>query len=209
MPEVTTIGGAVVLVLIIIGVFCYYKFCVPKSADKDNAVRFIEGYKSVFESTVKKIIEEIDITKYKTIEEFESDIFRIAYDECWDYTEKALQEAMSNSAIGSLVAKCITKEAVEEVVRKMIELNFTAKMQATYTGRIKETSEKAIEEDARLQAEADAYETGEKEIENTGELEYDKLVKEEAAKADPANFNPQSDEEGGYDSDDPSQEIVE
>lgn len=197
--EITSIGGAVVLALLIIGVFCYYKFCVPKSADKDKAMEFINGYVTVFENIVRKIIDTIDITQYKTVEEFESDIFAIAYDECWDYTEKALQEAMSNSSIGALVAKCITKETVEECVRKLIEKGFLMKMQDVYVARINQVSQEVVEEDARLQKEADAYETGEKEVEP---------YEEPPVEPPKTPINPQTDEEGAYDENDPSQEIV-
>lgn len=208
MPEVTTIGGAVGLVLIFVGLFCYYKFCVPKSADKQAAEDFIQKYKGVFGKIVKKIIEDIDITKYKTVEEFESDVFKLAYDECWKYAEEAVREAAANSTIGSLVAKCITKESVEEIVRVIITNNHIVSMENKYAARIEETSRIAMEEEARLQAEADAYETETKEVE-AGELEYDKMAAEEAAKADPANFRPQTDEEGAFDPNDDSQEIVE
>lgn len=208
MPEVTTIGGAIVLVLIVIGLFCYYKFCVPKTADKEAADAFIQKYKGVFGKIVKKIIEEIDITKYKTVEEFESDVFKIAYDECWKYAEEAIAEATANSSIASLVAKCITKESVEEIVRIIITNNHITTMENKYTARIEETTKLAEEEEARLQAEADAYETGTKEVEK-GELEYDKMAAEEAVKADPSNFRQPTDEEGEYDPNDDSQEIVE
>lgn len=197
--EITTMGGAIVLVALIIGIFCYYKFCVPKTADKEAAERFIKGYTSVFESTIERIIKEIDITIYKTIEEFESDIFGIAYDECWDYTEAALQEACANSAIASLVAKCITKERVEKYVKAIINEGFMNKLELTYTSRWNETAKAAEEEDLKLQHEADLYETGEKEVDPAPELpEVDTE----------AGLNPQRDEEEGYDPEDISQEIV-
>lgn len=197
--EITTIGGAIVLVLLSIAIFCYYKFCVPKTADKEMAENFINGYKSVFEKTIGKIIDELDITKYHTIEEFESDIFGIAYDECWDYIEKALQQALSNSSIGKLIAKCITREAVEEVVEKLIKISFLQKAEAKYVARISVTSEEMIAADEAAQIEADLYETGQKEVEP--------YIEPEPQEPD-VELNPQTDEEGAYSEDDISQEIV-
>lgn len=208
MPEVTTIGGAIVLVLIIVGLFCYYKFYVPKTSDKEEADAFIQKYKGMFGKIVKKIIEEIDITKYKTVEEFESDIFSLAYDECWKYVEEAIKEATANSSIGSLVAKCITKESVEEVVRIIINNNHITTIENKYAARIAETSRMAEEEEARLREEADAYETETLKVEE-GNLAYDEMKAEEDKKADPNNFNPQTDDEGQYDPEDTSQEVVE
>ena len=78
-----SIGGLIGLVVIAIGLFCYYKFSVPKAADKDSAKEFVIGFRTVFKEIVEEIISTIDITQYKSIEEFESDVFGIAYDKCW------------------------------------------------------------------------------------------------------------------------------
>jgi hypothetical protein len=198
MPQATTIGGLVVLVLLIAFIFCYYKF-VPKASDKDSAVSFIKGYTSVFEKTIEKVIESIDITSYKTIEDFEMDIFNLAYDECWTYTEKALQEALANSAIGSLVAKCVTKESTCEVIQAIINSSFSEMIQNKYVKRVEETTAQAVAADAEAQAEADLYEAGEKEVEP--------YVEPEPSQPE-VPLNPQTDEEGEYSKDDISQEIV-
>lgn len=198
--EITTIGGFIVLILLIIGIFSYYKFCVPKTEDKEAAKKFISGYKGVFEKTIEKIIDEMDITTYHTIEEFESDIFASAYEHCWDYTEMALQEALGNSAIGSLVAKCVTRESVEEIIKKLIQSNFLQKAEDIYTERVSVSIEEMIAADKAAQIEADLYETGQKEVEPYIEPEPEELDVE---------LNPQRDEEESYSEEDPTQEIIE
>lgn len=197
--EITTIWGAVVLVVIAGVIFCYYKFCVPKNSDKEAAIKFIKGYSSVFDKTIEKIINDIDITQYKTIEEFESDIFAIAYGECWNYTEEAIKQATANSSIGKLIAKCITRETVEEYIRYLMHAHM-GKVEAKYVTRIEESSKEAEEADLKAQYEADLYESGEKEVDP-----YEEPEEEDHS----AELNPSTDEEGDYSSEDESQEIVE
>jgi hypothetical protein len=199
--EVTTIAGGVILVVLIIAVYCYYKFAVPKDSDKNAASEFIKGYSNVFEKTIEKIIGEIDITQYHTVEEFESDIFAIAYDECWDYTSGAIQEALSNSTIGSLVAKCITKENVETIVSQIINSRYITKIDDIAADRISQANEEALEAEKKALEEADLYESGEKEVD-----EYiDPKDDEEEMNG---TLNPPTDGEGAYSPDDNSQEIV-
>lgn len=198
--QITTIGGAIGLVVIIAALFCYYKFFVPKSADIDAAARFIEGYKGVFTKTIDRIIDTIDCSKYSTIEELESDIFGIAYDECWKYTEKAVQEALDNSAIGRLVAKCLTREVVEDFVRDLISNNFMPCISEKYVARFEESVDEIEAEELRAQREADEYEAGTKVVEEYVEPEEDPEAE--------ANLNPQTDEDDGFEEDDESQEIV-
>ena len=195
-----SIGGLIGLVVIAVAIFCYYKFCIPKTEDKNSALEFITGFRSVFENIVERIISEIDITQYKAIEEFESDVYGIAYDECWEYVEEAAQEALKNSAIGTLVAKCVTREVVEEVIDMIISELFVGKMEATYSTRWNETAKASIEEDAKLQEEADKYEAEEVEVEPVEEI---------VEKVDEAELNPQKDEEEEFNPEDPTQEIVE
>ena len=197
--EVTTIWGAVVLVALIGSIFCYYKFCVPKDSDKEMALDFIKGYKGVFDKTIQKIINEVDITQYRTIEEFESDIFAIAYGECWEYTEGALKQATANSSIGKLIAKCITQDRVEEYIRDLMNAHLS-KVEAKYIARIEESNKEAEKADMEAQYEADLYESGEKEVEPYVEPEEEDHS---------ANLNPPTDEEGEYSDEDDSQEIVE
>ena len=198
--EITTIWGAVVLVIIVGLIFCYYKFCVPKDSDREKAMQFIRGFNGVFDKIISKVIEEVDITKYATIEEFESDIFAIAYNECWKYIEDVLQQALSNSSIGKLIAKCITQDTVEEYIRNIISGRYLTKVESRYIAKIEQHSAEAEEEDLKYQYEADLYETGEMEVEPYVEPEEEDHSKE---------LNPQTDEEGEYSSEDNSQEIVE
>lgn len=197
--EITTIWGAVVLAVIVVAIFCYYKFCIPKESDKEAAAKFIKGYSSVFDKTIEKIINDIDITQYKTIEEFESDVFAIAYGECWNYTEEALKQATANSSIGKLIAKCITRDNVEEYIRDLMHAHM-GKMESKYVARIEESSKEAEEADLKAQYEADLYESGEKEVEP-----YEEPEEEDHS----AELNPPTDEEGEYSPDDNSQEIIE
>ena len=196
----TTLIGGVALIVIIAALVAYYVVCVPKTADKNAAAEFISGYKSAFERIIERIINEIDLTKFNSVEEFESEIYTIAYDECWSYTEIAIEEAFNNETIALLVTKAITRDNVETFIKDIIVDVFLKDIEAKWVKAWETTTEEIVEEDQKLQMEADEYEAEVKEVEAAPEL---------ANEEENVELNPQTDEEGPYEEDDNSQEIIE
>lgn len=199
--DITTIIKWAVLIIIAAGLLLYYHFKVPKESDKSTAQQFIDGYTTVFENIVKKVITDIDITKYKTIEEFETDIFKITYDQCWEYIEERVKEATENCSISALVRKCITREFVEDFITTTMHTFINRRSNDIYIKRVSQVIAQAEEEDARRIKEADEYESGTKEVEPYIEPEVDNTKD--------IILNPQRDEEEGFNPEDESQEIVE
>lgn len=197
--DMTNIIRWAVLALIIVALLTYYYFKIPKGSDKTAAKKFIEGYTSVFESIIRRIITEVDITKFRTIEEFQSAIYNLAYDECWKYIEKCIKEATENCNLKALVRKCITRECVEAFINEAMGILISNKCSDVYMARVTNVIALAEEEDKRLQKEADEYETGTKIVEPYIEpKEEDKT----------ANLVPQKEEEEEYNPNDVSQEII-
>lgn len=190
-----------IAVLVVVGVviFIYYKVTTPSDSDENKALDFINGFIDVFKSIIQDVLDNTDLSQYKSVIEFEFDVFTKAYEQCWDYIENALAEALSNSTIGRLVAKCVTRSNVEAVVELIFTTFFTSQIDTLCAERFEETSEEAIEEDIRLQHEADLYETETKEV-----PEY----VEQPVVVNDADIIPQSDEEEPYNPDDDGMELV-
>lgn len=197
--DMTIIIRWVALALIIVALLTYYHFKIPKGSDKNAAKEFIKGYTSVFESIIRRIVTETDITKFHTIEEFQSTIYSLAYDECWKYIEECVKEATENCNLKSLVRKCITRECVEAFINEAMSVLISRKCSDIYMARVTNVITLAEEEDKRLQKEADEYETGTKVVEPYIEPEEEDKT---------ANLIPPRDEEEEYSPDDVSQEIV-
>lgn len=120
MPEVKTIGGAVVLVIILAGLYLFYRYRKPNEEDKEAADAFLNKLSDAFVDIIQNIVAKIDVSKYLSMEELESDIFAKAYDAVWKFATEQVASAVSNKAISSLVSTLITRETVEELVTKLI-----------------------------------------------------------------------------------------
>lgn len=196
---VLVIVCVVILILIGVGIYCYYKFFVPSDEDDNKALAFIKGYQSVFEEIIQSVIDDLDLSNYSSIIDYELDVFVIAYNKCWDYIEEQLTAALENSSIGRLVAKCVTKENVEMIVELIINTFFTKTIEAKYTERWEETSAEAEKEEERLQHEADLYET--EQIELPEYVEEEKVI-------DMSNIIAPTDYEEPYNPEDIGMEIL-
>ncbi len=200
--SIETVGGVIGLVFILLCIFAYYKFFVPKESDRDKAMEFIMGFGGKFEDIVKRVCTEVNFTKYNTLEELEADIFAIAYDECWKYVEEQASIAVEDSTIGSLVASCITRENVERIVKAVInDKKLMIPAANSYTAHVEAELKKAEEFEAEHQAIVDAYETGSVEVEPFDE----NSIKEEPEEINP----PTEDGTSEFSEDDDSQEIIE
>lgn len=187
------------LALIIVALLTYYHFKIPKGSDKSAAKEFIKGYTRIFESIIRRIITEIDITKFRDIEEFQTTIYSLAYDECWKYIEKCVKEASDNCNLKTLVRKCITREFVESFIDDAMSMLIANKCSDVYITRVQNVIAQAEEEDKKLQKEADEYEMETKVVEPYIETEE---------KIDLSTLRPPREDEEEYAPDDDSQEIV-
>lgn len=196
MPEATTVGGVVVLVALIVGLYLFYRYRVPKTDDQDAASKFLEDLADKFEEIIVKIVKTLDISKYVSLEEMEADIFRISYDEIWPFVQSQVEKAIANKAISTLVASLITKENVERVVDLVIrrcgvmsiaEGNWD-KAIAAGIAREKEFEGEIEKKNREYEKEAERFEH------NPNKFEIDE-------EENNTTLNPPSEEEEDYDSD--------
>ena len=67
MPQPTTIGGAIVAVLILVGLYCFYRYR-NSGKNMEAANKFLEDLSKQIETIIVEIVSTIDITKYGTLE---------------------------------------------------------------------------------------------------------------------------------------------
>lgn len=202
MPEAKTIGGAVVLVLIIVGLYLFYRYRIPKQEDKEAADNFLNGLSDAFQSIIINIVANVDITKYTSLEDMEADLFGIAYDSIWEYVNKELSIAVNNKTISTLVSSLVTRDKVETMVQEVInKCGLIAPAETAWINMVEGGLKEAVELEERAIEENAAYENGTKELPEDFEMtEVEEPVEE--------IIPPVEEENPYYDENDISQEIL-
>lgn len=204
MPQPTTIGGTLVAVAIIVGLFLWYRF-TPHEKDREKAVKFLDDLSGQIENILMDVANTIDITKYNTLEDLELAIFRIANKKIWEFVSIQLSIATENKSISTLVASLITQQNVEQLLDALfMKCGIATVAGAKWNDRL-EVSDEAIaleEEIAKRNQELESGGIPGVDEENFIPPDYD-----------PGPINgaiiPPSDEEPVYREDDDSVEFIE
>ena len=206
MPKPTTIGGAIVAVVILLGLFLYYKFGRKNNTKNEEALNeFLESLSGQIESMITKIISSIDITQYTTLEELELDIFHIAYKDVWSFVSEQVSIALGNNSISPIIGSLLTQERVEKFIELIIERCGLMSVAATnWNKRIEVASQEAEQFEKDVADKNKAYEDGKMDIDEKNFVAEE--YKDENVNGE---LIPPSEEEQAYDEDDISQEIVE
>lgn len=202
--------GAVIVIIVALFAINYFR---KDSEGKKEAEEFLKGLEEHLYHTVLEIINSMDISAYKTFEEYEKAILEQVYDSCWKFVEKKMAEADNQNLLSVIAQKFITKENIEKLIDKiMVERDINDNMANVYgTYKIENTSEALIEEDKELQEkfsdDEEYYETFDPDKDS--EVHEEPIPVERPSDEDLANLNPQKDEDSEtYEDGDDSVEVV-
>lgn len=208
----TIIGGIIILAVIVFAIWFRLK-THPSKADKQAAEDFLNGLADNIYKMITKIINEIDLSKYDSLENLESDILKKIYDSVFDYIQSQLAEAANEDILSALVLKVLDKDTIYKFIDKLIN-NKDVNGQLTNlwdSNKIKEQSSDIENEDKELTEEysdqtkyADKIDDKENLQDSLPPAEEPVLTQEELN-----SINPQKDEEEEYNPNDISMEIVE
>lgn len=168
------------------------------------AKNFIEGLSEDILVKIVEIVKNFDVSKYKTLEEFEVVVLRAIYDTTFKYIKEKLEEALGQDSITVKIANMINEDMIIKFIDGLIEKeNVNALIENTY-GTYKIENDKSINEDKAVAEKfnSDDY------IETISKEDMPPAEDIEPTEEQKKNLNPQKDEEEKFDIQDDSMEVV-
>lgn len=205
--NLSSIIGAVII-LAILGFAVWYRFKThPSKGDKRAAEEFLNGLADNIYAIMTKIINDTDLTKYKNINELESDILKQIYDQAYAYIESQLKKASEDDILSALVLKVLDKDTIYSFIDKMInDKNIKSTISNIWgANEIAKNSNRVEAEDKEL---SDKYSDQSQYVEDLDVNELPPVEAKEPTKEETEALNPPKDEEEDYNPDDVSMEIV-
>lgn len=201
---ITTIGGIVILICIIIAMVIRYKS--KQSFDKNLATKFLDGLSDTFYNKILDIINNTDFSAFNSLEELESSILNDIYDSIWEYVEEQLKDSAKTDVLTALALKFLNKDFVNKFVDNIIEsCNIEWKIESLWADKHNfEEKVKEISDNDKSKFVGSDY------IENYSGVSLEAAKEEEIPQEELDKLNPQKDEEEKLDPDnDESVEIIE
>lgn len=114
------IGGVIIVICVLIAI--YVRIRKSKDIDgKEEAKKFLEDLGNLIYTQIINIVNTFDITKYKTIEDMESDILNTIFSEVWNFVEAKLEQAAKEDLLSAVALKFLNKEFVYEFIQKILD----------------------------------------------------------------------------------------
>lgn len=203
MPQATTIGGAIVAVLFIVGMYFFLRYrSVNSEENKKAAEEFLNSLSGQIETMLLEIFTKINIKDYKTLEELEATIFNMSYEKIWTFIEAQIKEAVDNKTISTVIGALVTRENVEALIDVLIKrTNILQRAEAQWAVAMSSGYKEAEKFEEEMVAKNEKYTSGTVDVSDYTPEEYDK---------DPmkTGINPVKDEEESYNATDDSMEII-
>lgn len=202
---VTILGGAVILICIIVAIVIRYK-SNPSAIDKESAKKFLDGLSDTFYDKIMDIINNIDFSKYNSLVELEADVLNAIYETIWNYVEEELKDTAKTDILTALALKVLNKDFVDKFVEDLInKLNIEWKLEAAWSknhnfdDKVKEIQNNDVSEF-----------TGNDYVEDSSSVELEPATEEKIPEEALKKLIPQSDDEEVLDPEnDNSVEVVE
>ena len=203
MPQATTIGGAIVAVLFIVGMYFFLRYRSANSEEnKKAAEEFLNSLSGQIETMLLEIFTKINIKDYKTLEELEAAIFNMSYEKIWTFIEAQIKEAVDNKTISTVIGALVTRENVEALIDVLIKrTNILQRAEAQWAVAMSSGYKEAEKFEEEVVAKNEKYTSGTVDVSDYTPEEYDK---------DPMKTGiiPVKDEEESYNAADDSMEII-
>lgn len=187
---VTILGGAVILICIIVAIVIRYK-SNPSAIDKESAKKFLDGLSDTFYDKIMDIINNIDFSKYDSLVELEADVLNTIYETIWNYVEEELKDAAKTDILTALALKVLNKDFVDKFVEDLInKLNIEWKLEAAWSknhnfdDKVKEIQNNDVSEF-----------TGNDYVEDSSSIELEPATEEKIPEEALKKLIPQSDDE--------------
>ena len=197
-----TIGGFIVLVILVIAVIVALK----KSQDKKALENFLNGLGDKILEIVLETINDINPRDYDTYEAFSKIVIKNVYVAVWDYVSITAQEAVEVDNITKAVFKLIDKETVVKFIDALFDKESINENLLNVYGSTKIEDMHEDKEDEQLQEEYSNEELYYENVDNEDLLpaEEKEIPQEELEKLIP----PREDEEEEVDIEDDTVEIL-
>lgn len=198
----------IVILLIIFAYIFFVKFTDKKS--KEDAEKFLESIKTVFEDFIIDYLEHTDITNFMNLTDAQMQILNNLYDNLWEIAKENLETYIADDFTKMLIRNYLTRKNIEEFVKAVFE---SATVQEVFTEKYNVALLAANKEAIILEAKHNALWTkidnGTYEpIEDNNEIE-DIDDRDINRSIDSIELNPQKDDEEDIDLKDDSVEIIE
>lgn len=200
MSMYSIIGAIVILAIIVLVIFLELKH----SSNKKAAIEFVKDLSDDILEVILDTINSAKPEKYTDLAEFEADLLNNIYDSAWDMVSKKAEESEVDG-ITKLFFKYINKETLKDIIDDVINKNNVLDTIANNFGANKiETSNLEAEDDSL----AKEYSDQSQYVENSTVEELDPAEEPVHSDDEIAALNPQTDEEGAFDIEDDSVEVV-
>jgi len=193
-----------IAVLLVVGIFVYFKLTKPTDAQKAEATEFLNSIKDSLIEIVGRVVDDIDSNKYLDFAEYQAAVVDAIYKECWEFAQRKIAANISNATLSAMVSKLVTEENVRSIVDTILsETKIMDKISTIFSNNITHKL-KAIEaEEAEAVSLAAKYEAGEVEEEYAGEHDLSEFEKGRME-----TVEPEYPEETNIDTEDETVEVV-
>lgn len=164
------IGGIVIAIFVAVAI--YVRIRKSKDIDgKEEAKKFLEEIEDLIYTMIINIVNNFDITEYKTIEDMESAILNEIYSEIWEFIEAKLEKSAQEDLLSAVALKFLNKEFVYKFIEKILDqYKIMENLDEQYKANaIMESGLTMIEEDNKLS----------EQFSNTDEYNVDELTHQE------------------------------
>ena len=204
MDNYGIIGGIVILAILIFIIAVELR----KSADKKNALEFLQGLGDKILEVILDTINSASPEKFHTLVDFQNYLLEQIYNNVWDYLTDKVNSDSTVDSITKIFFKYIDKDTLTKFINEIIEKNnLNEKVTNIFVSNSIESTEKTIvDEDNKL---AKEYSDTEKYNENVSDKDLEPAEELVPSDDEIAAINPQKDEEEDYNANDVSMELVE
>lgn len=201
------IGGILILGFLIVAIVIRFK-TKPSIYDKESAQNFLLGLSESFYEKVTDIINNINISDYDSIEDFEVSVLSTIYEGISGYISEELEKTSKEDILSAMALKILNKDFIIKFIDEFVKENdIEDKISNIWFDNFKSKSEEVVENDEKLSIELSDEE---KYIENVTEEDMIPAQEVVPSEEELASLNPPSDEEKEYDPEnDSSVEIIE
>ena len=204
MDNYGIIGGIVILAILIFVIAVELR----KSADKKNALEFLQGLGDKILEVILDTINSASPEKFYTLVDFQNYLLEQIYNNVWDYLTDKVNSDSTVDSITKIFFKYIDKDTLTKFINEIIEKNnLNEKVTNIFVSNSIESTEKTIvDEDNKL---AKEYSDTEKYNENVSDKDLEPAEELVPSDDEIATINPQKDEEEDYNANDVSMELIE
>ena len=199
-----------IVVIAIIAILVIIKFAKKGTDNRKEAEQFLKDIEDQAYNIIIELINNLDIAKYKSLDDYKDEAIKIIYDKCWDFVKTKLANDQANSLISAIAAKLITKENVEAIIAKIMdESNIELTLYNNYAAYNIENPNELSEEEKATEELIESFKDQDQYVEDSSEMELPPAEETEIPEEELAKLNPPTDEDTEvYNEEDPTQEIV-